>query len=131
RYEQFGDPLVRDTVLGTEFIELRLARDAQLRAQRARRIVDAGVDDLAVARARLRADDVVLLEHHDLAPAHGQSPRDGEADDARADDNSFDISCHGAFRLGCSNRCGWSATFARLVAVDGSLDGGLIFHAGA
>ncbi|MBN9262792.1 MAG: glutamine-hydrolyzing GMP synthase [Hyphomicrobium sp.] len=92
--EKLGNALVGDAVLVAELVELRLAIDAQLGAQRARRIIDARVNDLAVARAGLGADDVVLLEDHHLAPGHGECACNGEADDAGADDNRFNISSH-------------------------------------
>ena len=34
------------------------------------------------------------LQHHDLAPAHRQPARDGEADHAGADHGAFDSFCH-------------------------------------
>ena len=43
----------------------------------------------------LRADQLVLLQHHDLVAGIGQRPRDGQAHDAGADDDGFDICGHG------------------------------------
>ena len=40
---------------------------------------------------RLRADQLVLLQHHHLVAGHGQRPRHGQADGAGADDDGFDI----------------------------------------
>ena len=65
-------------------VEHRLAGDAEPRLGRALRIVDAGVDDLGVARAGVAADQPLLLEHHHLAPGPRQRPGDGEPDHARA-----------------------------------------------
>ena len=50
----------------------------------ARRVVDAGVDDLAVAGAGAGAEAGRRLDHDHLAPGHRQRSRHREADDARA-----------------------------------------------
>ena len=94
-HQQFRAPLVRHAAPLAEPVELVLALDAQLRAQTAGRIVDAGVDHLGVARGRLRADQLVLLEHHDLLARHRQRTADRQADHAGADDDGLDIRVHG------------------------------------
>ena len=80
RHQQLAAARVRHVVLGAEGVEQLLAAHAQRGPQAARRIVDAGVDHLAVARARLRADQLVLLQHHRLVAGHGQRARDGQPD---------------------------------------------------
>ena len=74
--EQLAATGVRDAVLGAEPIEQLLAGDAQLGAQGAWRIVEPGVDHLGVARARLRADAVVALQHQHLLALECQRARD-------------------------------------------------------
>ena len=69
--------------LGAVAVEELLARDAEPRLQAARRVVDAGMDHLAVARAGLRADRIGALEDDHLEPGHRQPARAGEPDDAR------------------------------------------------
>jgi hypothetical protein len=49
------------------------------------------VDHFAVARADAGADRVLALEHKGFDPRAGQRAADGEADDARADDDRFDL----------------------------------------
>src|SRR5205823_14483535 len=55
------------------------------RLERALRVVDAGVDHLGIARARMRADRVLRLEDHHLAARQRERAGDREADHARAD----------------------------------------------
>ena len=85
-------------------IEQLLAAHAQRRAQAAGRIVDAGVDHLAVAGGSLRADQLVLLQHHHLVAGHGQRPGDGQPDRAGADDDGFDVGGHGVLPCACAAR---------------------------
>ena len=94
--EQLAAALVRDAGLRAEPIEHRLAGDAQPGAQAARRIIEAGVDHLGVARARLRADAVVALEHEHLLAGKRQRAGDREPDDARSDDHCLHIRRHDA-----------------------------------
>ena len=92
RHQQLAAARVRHVVLGAEGVEQLLAAHAQRGAQAARRIVDAGVDHLAVARARLRADQGVLLQHHRLVAGQGQRARHGQPDGAGPDDNGLHVS---------------------------------------
>ena len=65
------------------------AAPAQARLQRPGRVVDARVDDAAVAAGLVQRDVVLLLEHgHDrVGPELRQPPRDREPEDAGADDS--------------------------------------------
>ena len=81
---------VRHAVLGTVGIEQAPAGDAGARHQAALGIVDAGVDDLGIARAGLGADAFGCLDDDDLAAGKGKRARHGEADDACADHNAVD-----------------------------------------
>ena len=103
RHQQLAAARVRHAVLGAEGVEQLLAAHAQRRPQAAGRIVDAGVDHLAVARARLRADQLVLLQHHRLMAGQGERARHRQPDDAGPDDNGLHVRrhaplpCRGAF----------------------------------
>jgi hypothetical protein len=65
------------------------AVDAQAGLERAGLVVDARVDDAAVVARLVEADDVLALEHAEGAAgmAPEQLAGDGQADDARADDD--------------------------------------------
>ncbi len=54
------------------------------------------MDDLAVARAYLAADQAVALEHDDLAARERQRPGNGQPDHAGADDDALDLLGHAA-----------------------------------
>lgn len=87
------DPLasaaVADVVLLAELVQQVLAADAQLRLEAGRAVVDARVDDLAVARARLGAHGVVALNQDGrVVAALRELPGYGEADDAATDNLS-------------------------------------------
>ena len=60
---------MRDAVRLAVRVEQAPPGDAEARLERAGRVVDAGVDDLAVARADAGADAAVGLEHDRLAAA--------------------------------------------------------------
>ncbi|CAN1722417.1 protein of unknown function [Hyphomicrobium sp. 1Nfss2.1] len=49
------------------------------------------MDDLGIARARLRADARVPLQDDDLLAFGGQSAGDGETDDPGSDNNGFNV----------------------------------------
>ena len=82
--------------LSAVVVEPPLALDAEPRLQAAGRVVDAGMDDLAVARAGLAADQLVTFQEDNLAPGLGQRPGRGQPDDAGADDDRFDPLRHPA-----------------------------------
>ena len=58
---------------GAEIIQKTFALDAKPRLQRALRIIDAGMDHLAVAGAGLHADMIVLFQDEGLEPAPAQA----------------------------------------------------------
>ncbi len=76
------------------------AAPAELRLERARRVVDAGVDDAAVAAGLVERQVVLLLQHrHRRVGAQlGEPPRHREADDPGADDPDPRL------RHGCSTK---------------------------
>src|SRR6202035_438678 len=64
-----------DAVLATEVVQALTTRDAQACLERAVRIVDAGVDHLAVARAGAGAEVRGRFENQYLAPLQRELPR--------------------------------------------------------
>lgn len=78
---------MRNAVSLAELVEEVLPADAELRLEAGLSVVDARVDDLAVARRGLGADGGVALdEDGGGVAAEGKLAGDGEADDAAADD---------------------------------------------
>ena len=55
------------------------------------RIIDAGMDDFAIARTHTLAKSAFFLDDDDLAPGKRERARHGEPDDARANDQIFDF----------------------------------------
>ncbi len=90
--DQLAEALVRHAMRRAIGIEAALALDAGQRLEAVLRIVDPGMDHLAVARGGLEADAVFALEHHDFDAGLRQRPRDGEPDDPGPDDDAFDRS---------------------------------------
>ncbi len=72
-HDQLANSLVRHAMSGAEIIEQRLAADAKPRLQRALRIIDAGMDHLAVAGAGLHADMIVLFQDDGVVPGKVQA----------------------------------------------------------
>ena len=77
-------------------VEQRGAAHAELGLQRARRVVDPGVDDARVVAGLVGRRPRLLLEHADAlgGAAAAQLAGDGEADDATADDG--DVAARGS-----------------------------------
>src|SRR5690606_11101106 len=67
---------------------------AEAGLQRPRRIIEAAVDDLAVARGDPLPDRRLLLQHQHRQAAVGQSPAAGEADGAGSDDHGVEVEAH-------------------------------------
>jgi len=74
-------------VRGAEFVGQLISAETMASFQGTRRIVQAGVDDAAVARARAHADFWERFENKDVAPAAGESAGDGATHDATANDH--------------------------------------------
>ena len=87
RDEQLAAALVGDRALVAIAVERVLARHAEPGLQRAGRIVDAGMDDLGVARAGLGADRVRGFQHHHLAAGERERAGYRESHHAGADDD--------------------------------------------
>jgi hypothetical protein len=70
----------------TELVEQVLPADAEFRLEAGFAVVDARVDDLAVARGGFCADGGVALDEDGGRGVAGEVAGDGEADDTAADD---------------------------------------------
>ena len=90
RHDQLAAIAMRHAVLGAIGIEQAPAGDAGPRHQAALGIVDAGVDDLGIARAGLGADAFGGLDHDDLTAGKGKRAGHGKAHDACADHDAVD-----------------------------------------
>jgi hypothetical protein len=90
RHDDLAAARVRHAEGGTELIEPAVAVDAVPRLERARRVVHAGVNHLAVVGARAHARPRLALEHAHAAATAGDGQCGGEADDAGADDRGID-----------------------------------------
>ena len=89
--DQLAAVAERDAARAAEIVEHPLAGHAEARHQAAARVVDAGVDHLAVAAGGLGADALGGLQHQHLAPGLGQGAGDRDADHAGADDHALDL----------------------------------------
>src|SRR5260370_927908 len=61
------------------------------RLERTRSVVNAGMNNVAVARARVHAEMPLALDNHDGAPLARERSRRGEADHAGADHNAIHL----------------------------------------
>jgi len=101
-HDNFAGALVRDVMGGAKRVGQTVAFDAVAGLERIRRVVEAGVDDAAVARAGGHANAGHLLEDEDVGRARRQLGGNGAADNPASDDDdvgSFHV-CAMAQRLG-------------------------------
>ena len=89
RHQELAASLVRNAELSAKRVQHRFAVDAEPRLVEPRRIIDAGVDDFAVARTDARANSALALDDDHLPPGPSERPRNGKADDPRADDETL------------------------------------------
>ena len=89
RHQELAASLVRDAELLAKRIQHRFAFDAEPRFDEPRRIVDAGMDDLAVARTHPGPDPAFAFDDDHLPPRAGERARNGETNDAGADDETL------------------------------------------
>ena len=89
RDDELAAFVVADAVRGAEFVEHAPAVRAVAGAQRAGRIVDAGMDHLAVARGYPVADAAGRLGDGDVVAGERRRARDGKPDDAGPDDENL------------------------------------------
>src|SRR6266705_1780782 len=98
RDDELAATPVRNAVLREKRVKSLAARDAQLRLERAARIVDSRVDDFAVARAGAGADRAFRFEDDHLATSKREGSCARQADHACAYDDRIDP-FHGAASL--------------------------------
>ena len=99
RHDDLAEAAVRHRVALAVFVQQRLAAHAQLRLQRTRRVVDAGVDDLRVAAADFGADGGGAVKHQHLAASAGQCAGSGEAHHPGADHHGVATFSHPTSRF--------------------------------
>ena len=80
----------RHAVVAAESVKHRLALHAQPRFGQACRVIDPGVNYLAVTRAHASADRALGLNDDDLVAGAGEHASHRETDDACADDETID-----------------------------------------
>src|SRR6185312_12276915 len=95
--DPFAGAAVAEAAARAVRIERLAAGDAERRLEAAGRIIEAGMDDLAVAARGAGADRFRRLEQHDLASGERQRAGRGEADDPRSYDDALDA-VHGFAR---------------------------------
>ena len=93
-HHQLAATAVRDTMGLAVVVEQLTPAHAQSGLQRPGRVVKAGVDDLAIARAGTGADGRRGFEHDHLASGQRQRTRHGQADDAGTDHHTIDSIHH-------------------------------------
>src|SRR5438445_161920 len=89
--DQLAERSMGHAMLAAIGIEALAAGDAARRLQAAGRIIEAAVDNLAVARGSLGADSVGAFEDDDLVPLQREGPRRRQADHPGPDDDRFDL----------------------------------------
>src|SRR6267143_6153494 len=87
RYHELPAIPMRHVVRGAEFAQHPVAGDAQLRLERARRVIDTRMNHATVARARSHSEFRHLLDQENVAPALRNRTRYGTAHHAAADDH--------------------------------------------
>lgn len=90
-YYQLAQPAVADAVFLAKLVEGLVSGQAQPGLERALRVVDAGVDDAAVAAAYFLAELGVLFQYENISSPTGQPGGDGQADDTGADDGNIGL----------------------------------------
>ena len=89
-HHQLAATPVRDAMRLAVVVQQLTPAHAQPGLQRPRGVVQAGVDDLAVARTGAGTDGRRGFEHDHLAPGQCQRARHAQADDAGTDDHAVD-----------------------------------------
>ena len=83
RDDELAAAPMRHAIFAAEAIQHLLSLDAQTRFGQAGRVIDAGMNDLAVSRTYPRADGVFRLDNDDLPPGARQRSGNRQPDDAR------------------------------------------------
>jgi hypothetical protein len=82
---------VRHAVAIAEVVEKPRTLDTQTGLEGVGRVVDSGVNHLAVVRARAHAGPRLTFEHTDAVTPAGDGQRCRQADHTCADDGCFDV----------------------------------------
>src|SRR5580704_8120255 len=82
---------MRDAALGAIAVEKIPAGTAQPRLERVGFVVDAGMNDFAVARAGVHAELAFAFENEHLTAGARQRSGRRESDDPRADHDAIDV----------------------------------------
>ena len=86
-HEQFAAAAVRNAALGRVRIQKGPAFNAQTRLQGALRVINAGVNNLAVARTRAGANRISRFKHPHLAPLQSQRTGHRQTHHTRTNDH--------------------------------------------
>jgi len=76
---------------GAKFVGQLIAAEAMASFQGARRIVEAGMNDAAIARTGAHPDFWQRFQNKDVTPAGGEGASDRAAHDAAADDHDVSL----------------------------------------
>ena len=87
---------MRHAMLGTVFVEQVAASDTEPRLQAAVRIMQTGMNHLAVARGCFGPDLTLLLQQENVVAVTRQSARHRQADHPGTDHDAFDGIAHRA-----------------------------------
>jgi hypothetical protein len=104
RHDELTEPLMRDAALAAIGVKTVASGNAEPCLQAALRIIDAGMDDFRITRARFGADAVGGFEDENVTPGECQRARRRQTDDARPDDGAINL-IHGNQRASCSAAC--------------------------
>ncbi len=96
--EEFSRAAMGNVVGGAEFVGQAVAFEAVARFEGIFRVVEAGMDHAAVARAGGHAGTRKGFDEEDVVPAEREFPGDGAADDSAADDEDVGL-VHGVKRI--------------------------------
>ena len=94
RDNQLANVPVRYTFRLAVVVQRALAGHAQACLQRTGRIVNAGVNDLGVAAARVYADTLLAVKNGHVETREREPPADGKTNDAGAGDDTVDSCAH-------------------------------------
>ena len=88
--DEFTGGAERDVVLGAKFLGQAIPFHTMPSFPGIFWVIDAGVDNAAVARAGGHAESWILLDEKDVLPAAGERFGDGATDNTAADDQNVD-----------------------------------------
>ncbi len=117
-HDELSDPPVGDVPLPAEVVQPAVPLHAELRLQRAGRVINSRMNDFAVAAARLLTVTFILLEQKDIFVPGRQGLRDGQPHDPGADDRDVEsihvISVHSCQQTALSFSCHETGGFVKV-----------------